>query len=134
MSPAKFYIPSRTRRNADKAIGAGEYPLAIRSAVIPTRLFIKAMLEGKPYQPKAAMFVLTNPIISYPNSQDTYQALMKLDFIAVSELFMTPTAAVADIVLPASTGRNAEVGYRRAGTARSGILKRRAAGECWADT
>ena len=110
--PAKFYIPSRERRNSNKAIGASEYPLAIRAAVIPTRLFIKAMLEGKPYRPKAAMFVLTNPLISYPNSQETYKALMKLEFIAVSELFMTPTASIADIVLPASTGmEHAEVGY-----------------------
>jgi anaerobic selenocysteine-containing dehydrogenase len=110
--PAKFYIPSKPRRNADRAIGAAEYPLAIRSAVIPTRLFTKAMLEGTPYRPKAAMFVLTNPVVSYPNSQDTYEALMKLEFIAISELFMTPTAAIADIVLPASSGmEHAEIGY-----------------------
>ena len=110
--PGKFYIPSREMRNSEKAIGAQEYPLSIRSAVLPSRLFVKAMLEGVPYRPKAALFVLTNPVISYPGTQNTVAALKKLEFIAVAEIFMTPTAALADIVLPAATGmEHDEIGY-----------------------
>jgi anaerobic selenocysteine-containing dehydrogenase len=48
------------------------------------------------------MFILSNPLVSWPNSKETYRALMKLDLIVVSELFMTPTTALADIVLPAA--------------------------------
>ena len=135
--PAKFYIPSKPRRNAERAIGASEYPLAIRSAVIPTRLFTKAMIEGVPYRPKAAMFVLTNPLVSYPNSQETYAALSKLEFIAISELFMTPTTAIADIVLPASAGmEHAEVGYWPGwyGEVRAHPKVVDAPGECRSDT
>ncbi|MCC6472633.1 MAG: molybdopterin-dependent oxidoreductase [Burkholderiales bacterium] len=135
--PAKFYIPSRERRNAERAIGVEQYPLAVRSAVVPTRLFIKAMLEGKPYRPRAAIFVLTNPLVSYPNSRDTYEALMKLDFIAVSELFMTPTANIADIVLPAATGmEHDELGYWPGwyGQVRAHPKVVNAPGECWPDT
>jgi anaerobic selenocysteine-containing dehydrogenase len=39
----------------------------------------------------------------YAGSPKTYEAFMKLDFLAVSDIFMTPTAAMADIVLPAAT-------------------------------
>jgi anaerobic selenocysteine-containing dehydrogenase len=44
-----------------------------------------------------------NPMMSYADSRQTYEAFMKLDFIAVADLFMTPTAAMADIVLPVAT-------------------------------
>ena len=59
----------------------------------PTRqqAVINAILEEKPYPVKAALFVLTNPMVSYPNSKKTREALIKLDFIVVHELFMTAT-------------------------------------------
>jgi anaerobic selenocysteine-containing dehydrogenase len=36
-------------------------------------------------------------------SPSTFEALMKLDFIALSDIVLTPTASLADIVLPAAT-------------------------------
>jgi anaerobic selenocysteine-containing dehydrogenase len=44
-----------------------------------------------------------NPLLSYADSPKTYDALKKLDFSVVSDIFMTPTAFLADIVLPAAT-------------------------------
>ena len=44
-----------------------------------------------------------NPLLSYANAGETFEALKKLDFLAVSEIFMTPTAQLADLVLPAAT-------------------------------
>ena len=41
--------------------------------------------------------------MSYANARETFQALKKLDFLAVAEIFMTPTAQLADLVLPAAT-------------------------------
>lgn len=70
--------------------------------VLPQSL-IKAILEGKPY-PIHTMFVqASNPMITYSNAQETYKAINKLDFLAVADQFMTPTASLADIVLPAAT-------------------------------
>jgi anaerobic selenocysteine-containing dehydrogenase len=65
--------------------------------------FRKAILEGVPYPIRGAYMMCCNPMLSYAGSRLTYDALMKLDFLAVSEVFMTPTAALADVVLPAAT-------------------------------
>jgi anaerobic selenocysteine-containing dehydrogenase len=39
----------------------------------------------------------------YTNARETYEALLKLDFLVVADIFMTSTATLADIVLPAAT-------------------------------
>lgn len=70
---------------------------------VPPGLFRKAVLEEFPYPVKAAYMQGTNPLVTYADSQKTYETLLKLNFIAVADIFMTPTAAMADIVLPAAT-------------------------------
>jgi len=70
---------------------------------VPSSYLKKAILEGIPYPVKGAYFQCTNPMLGYADSKQTLDALMKLDFFAVSDIFMTPTALFADIVLPAAT-------------------------------
>jgi anaerobic selenocysteine-containing dehydrogenase len=64
---------------------------------------IKSILEGDPYHIRAAFVQASNPLACWPNTQETYRALKKLDFLAVSDMFMTPTAALADIVFPVAS-------------------------------
>ena len=79
-----------------------ENPLPAASFAIP-QVIIHAMQSGKPYPVRAAYIQGCNPLLTYPNAQHVYDALIGLDFLAVAELFLTPTAALADIVLPAAT-------------------------------
>ena len=97
--PGHFMLLREFPRKPGKMVG-GEFKLAVRSAFIPRQSTIKAILEEKPYPIKAALLFGTNPLLSYPDAKKTYDALMKLEFLVVSELFMTPTAELADIVLP----------------------------------
>ncbi len=134
--PGRFFLLKKYPRKPERILG-DRFKMAQRSAFIPPHAMIKAILEEKPYPIKAAMFILTNPLVSYPNSKETYAALMKLDFMAVSELFMTPTAALADIVLPAAWGmEHEEVGYwpgwYEEMRAHPKIVD--PPGECWPDT
>lgn len=62
-----------------------------------------AILYGKPYPVKAMMVMASNPLLTCANSNVVEKALKKLDFLAVADIFMTPTAKLADIVLPACT-------------------------------
>lgn len=70
---------------------------------VPPALFKRAVLEDIPYPVKAAYIMGANPLLTNADSRMTLNAFMKLDFIAVSDVFMTPTASFADIVLPAAT-------------------------------
>ena len=74
-----------------------------RLMTVPPVYFRQAVLEKKPYPVRAAYVQCANPMLAYADSNMTARALKKLDFLAVSEIFMTPTAAMADIVLPAAT-------------------------------
>jgi anaerobic selenocysteine-containing dehydrogenase len=74
-----------------------------RLMTVPPSYFKRAVLDEVPYPVKAAYFQCTNPLTGYANSRETHESLKKLDFLVVSDIFMTPTAAFADIVLPAAT-------------------------------
>jgi anaerobic selenocysteine-containing dehydrogenase len=64
-------------------------------------LFPDAVLHGKPYPIKAMIVTGGNPALTLPDSARVKQAMKKLDFMVVVDLFMTDTAELADIVLPA---------------------------------
>lgn len=50
---------------------------------------------------KALYVVGENPVVSYPNRKKIEAALAKVEFLVVQDLFLTETAAMAHVVLPA---------------------------------
>jgi anaerobic selenocysteine-containing dehydrogenase len=107
-----------------------------RMMTVPPAYFRKAVLEGVPYPVRAAYMQGTNPLLAYADSRMTFAALMKLDFFAISEIFMTPSAALADVVLPAATTFEFnDIGHYGLGhgylIARPKVVD--PPGECWPD-
>jgi formate dehydrogenase alpha subunit len=50
-----------------------------------------------------ALYIMgENPVITDPNTKHTLLGLNKLDFLVVQDIFMTETAALADLVLPST--------------------------------
>lgn len=74
-----------------------------RMMTVPPALFRRAVLDGFPYPVRGAYMQVTNPLLAYAESRMTLEALNRLEFCAVADIFMTPTASFADIVLPAAT-------------------------------
>jgi len=70
---------------------------------VPPQSIVKAVLQGEPYPIRAIFVQGANPLVTYSNAQQIYRALKKLDFLAAVDLFMTPTAALADVVLPVAS-------------------------------
>jgi anaerobic selenocysteine-containing dehydrogenase len=70
---------------------------------VPPAYFKRAVLDGVPYPIKAAYIQCANPLLAQGHSPSTFEALMRLDFIALADIVLTPTASLADIVLPAAT-------------------------------
>ena len=61
------------------------------------------MLEEAGSGTVSAMFIAgENPMVNFPSGASLAQNLEKLDLLVVSELFMTETAKLADVVLPAA--------------------------------
>lgn len=52
---------------------------------------------------KALYVVGENPVLSEPDSAHVQESLEKLDFLVVQDIFLTETAELADVVLPACT-------------------------------
>jgi anaerobic selenocysteine-containing dehydrogenase len=95
-------LPS-ARRMAP-TIGLSERPLGTaRTGNVTARDFYRAVLEGSPYPARALIGFGSNMLLAHADSGLGRKALAALDFYAHADLFMTPTAALADVVLPAAS-------------------------------
>ena len=63
----------------------------------------RAIVTNKPYPVRAILGVSSNPMITQANSRLVYEALKSLDLYTVVDFFMTPSAQMADYVLPGTT-------------------------------
>lgn len=86
------------------AIGQKEFPLFHRqTGNAQANIYAGAVLEGKPYPLKGMIIAGSNPVLTWPNAGQVKKALGSLDFLVVMDHFMTETAMLADLVLPAAT-------------------------------
>jgi anaerobic selenocysteine-containing dehydrogenase len=91
------------KEQAAKRLGGNRFRLAGNFAIINPKCVWDAILDEKPYPVKMLFFISSNPVMTRANAREVYRALEQVEFMAVSDFFMTPTAELADIVLPAAT-------------------------------
>ena len=92
-----------SKEQAEKRLGGDRFRLAGNFAIINPKCVWDAILEEEPYPVKMLFFISSNPVLTRGNAREVYRALQAVEFMAVADFFMTPTAELADIVLPAAT-------------------------------
>ena len=63
---------------------------------------VDAILDHKPYGLKMLVVQAGNPVVTMADSGRAHRALQELEFLVVIDLFMTKTAGLADVILPAA--------------------------------
>jgi formate dehydrogenase alpha subunit len=88
-----------------EAWGAGDLPLG--PGLTSTEM-MEAAIEGSL---KAMYIIGEDPVVCDPNTKKTRKALENLEFLAVQEIFMTETAKMADVILPAAAWAEKDGSY-----------------------
>ena len=85
-------------------LGLAERPLGpARWNSVTTRDLYRAILEGKPYPVRGLIGFGSNMLLAHADGGHGRKALAALEFYAHADLFMTPTAELADVVLPVAS-------------------------------
>jgi formate dehydrogenase alpha subunit len=104
VSPMNYpgYIPVINEENRRKVASVWGVPFESLSPTpgLTTVEIAKAAYDGKV---KGLYIMGENPMVTDPNLNHTEEAFRKLDFLVVQDIFMTETARLADVVLPASS-------------------------------
>jgi anaerobic selenocysteine-containing dehydrogenase len=86
------------------AVGLEERPLGpARGGNVTTRELRRAVLQGQPYPIRGLIGFGANLVGAHAQAGEIRETLAALEFFAHCDLFMTPTAALADVVLPVAS-------------------------------
>jgi len=88
---------AQARAKMEAAWGVDNLPDWVGMTMTDT---VPAIPEGKI---KALYIIGENPVISDPDADHLIKSFQKLDFLVVQDIFLTETARLADVVLPATT-------------------------------
>ena len=125
-----------------QALGLDDRPLGPPSrGWITSRDLFRTVMTGDPYPVRALVAFGSNFLVSKPATRHAEAALARLDFFLQTELFETPTARWADLLLPAAScweREGLQAGFLADGPAEAHIQLRpavaRPPGDAWPDT
>jgi anaerobic selenocysteine-containing dehydrogenase len=87
-----------------KTLGVQARPLGpTQTGSVTSDDLYRAILEGTPYAVRGLVGFGANLLVSHADAHRASAALKALQFCVYADLFLTPTAALADVVLPVAT-------------------------------
>src|SRR5690606_38455827 len=94
----------QTPEQLAKSVGARERPIGpARRGWITGREFQRAAVAGEPSRSRGLVGFGSSLAVAHAEPGRMRQALAALDFHVQADLFLTPTAAMADLVLPVAS-------------------------------
>ena len=85
-------------------LGLTDRPLGpARWGFVTTRDLYRAIVDGRPYPVRAVIGFGANMLLAHADGARGREALKALEFYAHPDLFMNPTAEMADVVLPVAS-------------------------------
>jgi anaerobic selenocysteine-containing dehydrogenase len=103
LKTAKFSV-KEAKVAKEEGLSHRDYPLYTKIVGSPSASpLTEAMISGKPYPIKGLIIEAANPALTWPNNRKFAEAVKNLDLMVVIDLFMTETAQMADLFLPATT-------------------------------
>lgn len=118
-----------SRSQRDKALGLRERPAGVaRFGHVTSGDIYRAIVDGDPYPVKGLVSFGSNLLLAHADGERGREALAGLDFHVHADVFLNPTAELADVVLPVATPFETEglkVGFEISQAARSLIQLRR---------
>jgi anaerobic selenocysteine-containing dehydrogenase len=87
-----------------QTVGRAERPLGpARTGFVGAQDLYRAILEGTPYPVRAVIGFGANVLLAHADGVRGREALAALEFYAHADLFMNPTAEMADVVFPVAS-------------------------------
>ncbi len=92
-----------------KRLGYEAHPILARTSAVNgmpgahVPSVLEAIRTGKPYPVRGLLLFGNNGLLAFAQTHKTLEALQSLDFMCTMDLFMTPTAELSDLVLPAAS-------------------------------
>lgn len=117
-SGLQFCPPEKMNRKVDN----GLYPLM---PTVQQPAFWRSIITGDPYRMRAVWIMGSNPLLTATHGLEIESALKKLEFIVVSEFFLTPTAQYADLILPSATWLEYDEAHTSGGNTYSIVAERK---------
>lgn len=94
-------------------------PMRYMTAAAPD-LVLHAMETGEPYPVRALIVNATNPLLTYADTHRVFDAFKGLDLLVVLDYYITPTAALADYILPVAGAMERPIFQIHGGVANNG--------------
>ena len=115
--PRQASLPTKRPEN-EKRVWYRTFPLFPQ---VPFTGIKEALLRQEEGRPRAMIVHHSNPVLTQANERRTRQALDKLDFLIVCDIFPTATTEIAHLVLPVACDFES-YGYRAYSSSEGGFL------------
>lgn len=106
IAPTPDPLFERLDKDTSKKILSGPFPN--NNGTVGPKMFshpyetFEAMRTESPYKIRGLFSHANNSLLSMPDAKHVYDCLKEIDFFVYMDFFMTPTAELADIILPAA--------------------------------